>query len=80
MANQVDYDFIYNKLKENNFDCSAVEEIRCAGEPASRHNHHKCLLGGNLVCIGDKRLAKVKRLKALYYKKSIQCKLKAILE
>jgi hypothetical protein len=77
-AKEVDYDYIYSKLEKNNFECDGILEIKCGGYSGDETpNDHICLCHGLRIC-GTKKGKEL--LKEAYFSKSIQGKLKAIME
>jgi hypothetical protein len=78
MPNEVDYDLIYKKLEKNDFNCSGIFEINCTDiVDTAKPNYHTCLLYGRRGC-GTEKAKEI--LRDMYYQKTIQSKLKAILE
>jgi hypothetical protein len=85
MANQpapeIDYDLIYEKLKANRFRCAGIPEITCFS-PNGLPNSHMCL------CYDKENFRENKcgteegklELEEAYFSKTMQGKLKAILE
>jgi hypothetical protein len=79
MADKIDYDLIYQKLEKAGFDCTGIKEIYCSDVANAGINNHVCLCykkGCGIVMSTNRANA----LEKAYYNKTIQGKLKAILE
>jgi hypothetical protein len=84
-APEIDYDLIYKLLEKNEFRCVSVAQIRCGvsvSENPSIPNEHRCLCKAEGYCSGSGSGTPEtrKKLRELYLNKSLQPKLKAILE